>query len=190
MTIYLASKSPRRRMLLEKLGLNIQLIEPMSDDLAENEVDPVKYTKDKAIKKAKSVLDKVDEKAIIIAADTIVMKGKEILEKPKDKEDAIQMLTKLSGTSHFVYTAVVVLEKTTKKMEVEVEKTKVEMRKISKEEIQRYVDSGEPLDAAGAYKIQEKGMKFIKRIEGCFYNVIGLPVATLVEMLKKFNIEL
>ena len=79
--------------------------------------------------------------------------------------------------------------KKTGKLEVEVEETKVEMRKISEEEIQKYIESGEPLDAAGAYKIQEKGAKFIKRIEGCYYNVVGLPISTLVEMLKKFDIN-
>jgi septum formation protein len=190
MTLYLASKSPRRKMLFEKLGISFKLISPNSEELLSSELDPVEYVKKNAMEKAKSVLAEVDNGGIIVSADTIVFINGEILEKPKNKEDAIKMLTKLSNNSHFVFTAIVVLDKNTNKLEVEVERTKVEMGKISNEAIQRYVDTGEPLDAAGAYKIQEKGMIFIKRIEGCFYNVIGLPIFTLVEMLKKFNIDI
>ena len=99
------------------------------------------------------------------------------------------MLSELSGVSHYVYTAIAILEKPSTQMEVAVEKTKVEMRRLSEREIQQYVDSGEPLDAAGAYKIQEKGAKFIKRIEGCYYNVVGLPIATLVQILQDFEVS-
>ncbi|HUX99197.1 MAG TPA: Maf family protein [Candidatus Deferrimicrobium sp.] len=188
MTLYLASESPRRKMLFEKLGVEFKLLKPRSEKLFGFEGDPVEFVKNKALIKAKSVLNEVENGAIIVSADTIVVINGEILEKPKNKTDAIRMLTRLSDNSHFVYTALVILDKAGK-MEIEVEKTKVEMRAISAEEIQRYVDTEEPLDAAGAYKIQETGMKFIKRIEGCFYNVIGLPVSRLVEMLKQFDIN-
>lgn len=186
-TIYLASGSPRRRMLLEKLKIEFQVINPVAEELFEEGIDPEIYAKNTAIQKAESVVSEIDE-GIIIAADTIVVKDNEILGKPKNKQDAIRMLKMLSGTSHFVYTAVVVLDKKSEHMELEIEKTKVEMRKLDNKEIQRYVNSGEPMDAAGAYKIQEGAASFIKRIEGCYYNVVGLPLATLTEMLKKFDI--
>ena len=186
-TIYLASGSPRRRMLLEKLGIEFQVINPIAEELSEEGIDPEIYAKNTAIQKAESVVSEIDE-GIIIAADTIVVKDSEILGKPKNKQDAIRMLKMLSGTSHFVYTAVVVLDKKSEHMELEIEKTKVEMRKLDNKEIQKYVNSGEPMDAAGAYKVQEGAASFIKRIEGCYYNVVGLPLATLTEMLKKFDI--
>ena len=175
-------------MLLKKIGLDFQLIEPTSEETVEENLSAEEYTKKIAVQKAYSVLDDIKE-GVIIAADTVVVKDSEILGKPKDKKDALRMLTKLNGTSHFVFTAVVVLDKKSEKLEVAVEKTKVEMRQISERELQMYIESGEPLDAAGAYKIQEKGAKFIKRIEGCYYNVVGLPIATLVEILKRFDIE-
>jgi len=188
MKIYLASHSPRRRMLLSKIGLNFQLIQPNYVEKLDDILKPEEYAKRNAIEKAKSVLSEIKE-GLIIAADTIVVKDNEILEKPKDEEEAVEMLTKLSGNVHFVYTAVAVVDKNLGKMEVEVEKTTVYMRELGTEEIMRYIQSKEPLDAAGAYKIQEKGAKFIRRIDGCYSNVVGLPVAILVEILKKFDIE-
>jgi len=189
MTIYLASGSPRRKMLLEKIGIKFQVINPITEELSERGIDPEIYVKNTAIQKAKSVESKIEE-GIIIAADTIVVKDNEILGKPSNRQDALRMLKILSGTAHFVYTAVVVLDKKSGHMELEVEKTKVEMRKLDNKEIQKYINSGEPMDAAGAYKIQEGAASFIKRIEGCYYNVVGLPLATLIEMLKKFDIKI
>lgn len=189
MTIYLASGSPRRKMLLEKIGIKFQVINPITEELSERGIDPEIYVKNTAIQKAKSVESKIEE-GIIIAADTIVVKDNEILGKPSNRQDALRMLKILSGTAHFVYTAVVVLDKKSGHMELEGEKTKVEMRKLDNKEIQKYINSGEPMDAAGAYKIQEGAASFIKRIEGCYYNVVGLPLATLIEMLKKFDIKI
>ncbi|MHA1264963.1 MAG: Maf family protein [Candidatus Helarchaeota archaeon] len=187
--IYLASTSPRRKQLLEQIGLPFQLIKPEIEEIMDTDLDAEELVKKMAILKAKSVENKVDS-GLIIAADTIVVKGQRILGKPADEKDAYKMLNLLSGKSHYVYSAVVLLEKGTGKMETIVEKTKVTMRKLNEEEIQAYVASGEPLDAAGAYKIQEKGAKFVIRIEGCFYNVVGLPIAKLVEILKSFNVDL
>ena len=188
MTIYLASRSPRRRMLLEKAGIKFQVIDPVAEELSVAGKDPEIYAKNTAIKKAISVASKIAE-GIIIAADTIVVKGNEILGKPKDKLDAIRMLKKLSGTSHFVLTALVVLDKKSNRMETAIEKTKVEMRKLDENEIEKYADSGEPLDAAGAYKIQEGAATFVRRIEGDYNNVVGLPLASLIEILKKLDIK-
>jgi septum formation protein len=189
MKIYLASASPRRRTLLQKLGLEFELIEPEYEELLEKGIDPKAYARQNAIGKARSVLSDIND-GLIITADTIVVINGEILEKPRDREDAVRMLKKLSGSSHFVYTAVVVLDAETRQMEVELEETEVVMRDLADREIQQYVESGEPMDAAGAYKIQEGAAKFIKRICGCYHNVIGLPIATLAEMLKKFSVEM
>jgi len=186
--IYLASGSPRRKMLLEKMGIKFQVIDQTIEEVPEEGIDPEIYAKNTAIEKAKAAAGEIEE-GIIIAADTIVVKDNRILEKPRDKQDAIRMLKMLSGTAHFVYTAVVMLDKKSGRMELELEKTKVEMRKLDYKEIEKYVNSGEPMDAAGAYKIQEGAASFIKRIEGCYYNVVGLPLATLIEMLKKFGIR-
>lgn len=186
MTIYLASGSPRRKMLLEKSGIEFQVITPVAEELSVIGRDPEVYAKNTAIQKVKSVESKISE-GIIIAADTIVVKGNEILGKPKDRQDAMRMLKKLSGTSHFVYTALVVLDKKSNRMETAIEKTKVEMRKLDEKEIEKYVNSGEPMDAAGAYKIQEGATTFVRRIEGDYNNIVGLPLASLIEMLKKFD---
>lgn len=189
MTIYLASLSPRRRMLLEKIGVPFEVLAPEVEELSENGMDPVEFVKRNAYLKANDVLSRIAD-GIVIAADTVVVKGEHLLGKPQDKDDAYQMLAKLSGTHHYVYTALVVVEKLTGKKEMVVEKTLVQMRNLTDREIQRYIDSGEPLDAAGAYKIQETGAKFITRIEGCYYNVVGLPIARLVEIFHHFGIEI
>ena len=189
MKIYLASASPRRSMLLKKIGINFERIFPKVEEILEEGINPETLVRRNAILKAKNVLNEIDE-GIIIAADTIVVTDHNVLGKPKDTQEAYRMLMMLSGISHDVYTAVVVLEKSSNVMEITVEKTKVTMRKLSEEEVKEYIKSGEPLDAAGAYKIQEMGGKFIKRIEGCYYNVVGFPLATLIEMLRKFKVEI
>ena len=188
MKIYLASGSPRRKMLLEKAGIEFQVITPVAEESLVIGRNPEIYAKNTAIQKARSVESKIAE-GIIIAADTIVVKGNEILGKPKDRQDAMRMLKKLSGTSHFVYTALVILDKKSNQMETAIEKTKVEMRKLDEKEIEKYVDSGEPMDAAGAYKIQEGATTFVRRIEGDYNNVVGLPLACLIEVLKKFDLK-
>lgn len=185
--VILASKSPRRIQFLTEMGLKFK-IEPSNIDelnfIHEN-LPPEKIAKKIALEKAKSVA-KNKKEGIIIGADTIVVLDDEILGKPQDKKDAIRMLKKLSNSTHKVITGLAIIN-INKKTLIDSVTTLVTMRKIDENEIIDYVESKEPLDAAGAYKIQEKGYKFIKKIDGDYENVIGLPVNKFKEMLKSVN---
>ena len=127
----------------------------------------------------------------MIGADTIVVKDGEILTKPKDKDDAIRMLTLLSGKSHEVITGVTVIDTKTAKSESFYESTKVYFKKLTEDEILAYTETNEPYDKAGSYAIQGKGALLIEKIEGDYFNVVGLPVCRLSCVLKEeFNIKL
>jgi septum formation protein len=181
--IYLASKSPRRRKLLKQLGLSFK---SFSVDLQEDIFDgehPVKTVKRLALHKSDAAVKKV-KKGIVITADTIVVLDKEIIGKPKNKKDAFKILSKLSGRTHIVYTGYVILNLETEKIITDFEKTKVTFRKLSPKEIKDYIETGSPMDKAGAYGIQDDfGAVFVERIDGCYYNVVGLPLAKVYKSL-------
>jgi len=181
--IFLASKSPRRRKLLKQLGLNFK---SFSVDLQEDIFDgehPVKTVKRLALHKSEAAIKKV-KKGIVITADTIVVLDKEIIGKPKDKKDAFKILSKLSGRTHIVYTGFVVRNLESKKLIIDFEKTKVTFRKLFPKEIKDYIETGSPMDKAGAYGIQDDfGAVFVKKIDGCYYNVVGLPLAKVYKSL-------
>jgi len=183
--IYLASKSPRRRKLLKQIGLKFR---SFSVDLHEEILDgehPIATVKRLAIHKSDEASRKVKE-GILITADTIVVLGKEIIGKPKNEKDAVKILTKLSGKTHSVYTGFVVRNMVTGKKTVDYEKTEVTFRKLTRIEIVDYVKTGSPMDKAGAYGIQDDfGAVFVKKIEGCYYNVVGLPLSHLYNALLK-----
>jgi len=185
--IYLASKSPRRRKLLKQLGIkfrsfSVNTIEEVLD--GEHPVDCVKRL---ALEKMNRAKKKV-ENSIIITADTIVVLDKEVIGKPKNRKDAIKILSLLSGKIHYVYTGFCVLNQKKNKFILDFEKTKVEFRTINKDEIIDYVESGSPMDKAGAYGIQDDfGAVFVKRINGCYYNVVGLPLTKLYNALRKLT---
>ena len=185
LSIYLASKSPRRRKLLKQLGINFR---SFSVNSAENLIDgehPEECVKRLALEKMELAKQKVSN-SIIITADTIVVLEKEVIGKPTSKSDAVKILNKLSGKIHIVYTGFCVLNQVTKKTIAEYEKTEVEFRKLHNDEIHDYVDGGSPLDKAGAYGIQDDfGAVFVKRINGCYYNVVGLPLTKLYSALRK-----
>jgi septum formation protein len=126
---------------------------------------------------------------IVIAADTIVVLGDEVLGKPADRRDAVRMLGLLSGMEHHVLTGLAVMDVRSGRMETCLADTKVWFRKLARREIESYVATGEPLDKAGAYGIQEKGSLLVQRIEGCYFNVVGLPLALLGDMLASFGID-
>ncbi|MFX0137017.1 MAG: Maf family protein, partial [Candidatus Hodarchaeota archaeon] len=173
----MASKSPRRIKFLKEMGLKFK-IEPSEIDESiyyDENITPEEIAKKVALEKARSIA-KNKKKGIIIGADTIVVLNNEILGKPVDKKDAIRMLKKLSNSTHKVITGLAIIAINGEILNDSVT-TLVTMRKIDDEEIEEYVNSKEPLDAAGAYKIQEKGYKFIKKIEGDYENVIGLPLS-------------
>jgi septum formation protein len=181
--IFLASKSPRRRKLLKQLGINFK---SFSIDLKEDIFDgehPVKTVKRLALHKSEAAIKKV-KKGIVITADTIVVLDNEIIGKPKDKKDAFKILSKLSGRTHIVYTGFVVRNLESGKIIIDFEKTKVTFRKLFPKEIKDYIETGSPMDKAGAYGIQDDfGAVFVKRIDGCYYNVVGLPLAKVYKSL-------
>jgi septum formation protein len=181
----LASASERRKELLTRLCEEFRVIEsffPEEKVVFNGNLE--EYVKELSLGKAKYVADNLDTEDIIIAADTIVAIGDLILGKPKDKDDAYNMLKSLSGKVHNVYTGVAVLDLRSKKIISEAVCTKVKFSHLSDDEILSYVDSGDPLDKAGAYGIQGRGGVFVERIEGCYYNVVGLPLNKLDKMLK------
>jgi septum formation protein len=183
--LVLASTSPRRISLLKQLGVPFEALDPGD---AENSVskDPVEHVKDHALAKAQAVAGK-HKGRIIIAADTIVVLDGAILEKPKDAEDAKKMLRTLCGRTHTVISAIALTED--ERVDLRTEETKVTMKAFSEEEIEAYVATGEPMDKAGAYAAQGVGAFIIERVEGCFYNVVGLPLSLLYDMLRDAGVE-
>lgn len=181
--IYLASKSPRRRKLLKQLGISF---ESFSVNLHEEILDgehPVQTVKRLALHKMDKAATKL-RTGIVITADTIVVLNKEVIGKPKNSRDAFNILTKLSGRTHIVYTGYAIRNLDKNKEIVDYEKTKVTFRKLSDEEMEDYIKTGSPMDKAGAYGIQDDfGAVFVKRIDGCYYNVVGLPLARIYKSL-------
>ena len=141
-----------------------------------------------ALSKAEEVAKKVQD-GIIIAADTITMQDKKIFGKPKNLKEAKAMLKRLTQKPQWLYTGIAVIDKDKNKILVDYEKTRVYMDKLTDKEINRYFSQVSPLDKAGSFDIQGKGAFFIRRIEGCFYNVVGLPLRKLYLMFKKIGIK-
>jgi len=183
--IYLASKSPRRRKLLKQLGINFKSFSVNSIEEFIDGEHPVECVKRIAMEKMEIANKKVNG-SIIITADTIVVLNKKVIGKPLNKQDAIKILSMLSGKVHTVYTGFCVLNQKTNKQIVNYERTEVEFCQLKKDEIIDYVKGGSPMDKAGAYGIQDDfGAVFVKRINGCYYNVVGLPLTKLYHTLRK-----
>ncbi len=182
--IYLASKSPRRRYLLKQIGLKFKAFSVELDEEILDGEHPIKTVKRLALSKLEAAKQKIS-KGIIITADTIVVLDNQIIGKPKNKKDAVQILSKLSNRTHFVYTGYAVFNSVNKKTIVKYRRTSVTFRELEAKEIKEYVEGGSPMDKAGAYGIQDDfGAVFVKNIKGCYYNVVGLPVSDLYETLK------
>lgn len=188
MRIILASNSPRRREILSQLGVEYE-VKPSDFDEREEESDPYKMAMLFAHNKARNIAKDIKDKALVIGADTIVYKDN-IMGKPKDKDDAIAMLTELSASTHSVITGISVIKTPEMITITEYEETLVKFKKLSQDEIKAYVNSGEPIDKAGAYAIQGLGSLLIERIEGCYFNVVGLPVYKLSKILERFGFKL
>ncbi|MHB1421231.1 MAG: Maf family protein [Bacillota bacterium] len=185
--ILLASASPRRQQLLEQLGLDFRVI--VSDvEEHSNGGRPLDIVQQLALAKAVSVADGLTD-GLVIGADTIVVLGERVLGKPSSPAEAATMLRLLSGCTHQVVTGVAVVDAATSRTLVDAETTSVFFRNLSEDEIEGYVASGEPLDKAGAYGIQGLGALLVKEIHGCYYNVVGLPLVRLAEMLKYFGVR-
>ncbi len=190
MEIILASASPRRRELMKILGKPFSVVTSDAEEVIDPELPPYFIAEKLSLLKATDVAKNV-KGAIVIGADTIVVKDGKILTKPKDEFDAENMLKTLSGTHHSVITGVTVINNKKAKSESFYVETKVYFKPLTDEEIKKYIKSGEPMDKAGAYGIQEKGALFVEKIEGDYFNVVGLPVCKLSSVLKEeFSVEL
>lgn len=187
-TIILASASPRRKELLEKIGLNFTVDPSNYPEDLRLDLKPEGMAKALSLEKAWAVSQKYPD-AIIISADTLgVLRGK-IIGKPQTEEEARAVLLRLSGKSHRVITGFTILDTASKKVKTRTVETRVYFKKLSSREISNYVKTGEPLDKAGAYAIQGLGSAMVEKISGDYYNVMGLPLNALVESLKEFGID-
>ena len=173
--LILASASPRRAELLRLIGLNFKVIPSSIQEDGINEQDPVSYVLQLSLAKAKDVASKIAD-GLIIGADTIVVLDGKILGKPKDENEAKEMLKRLSGRTHEVFTGFAVVDKPGGRTTSDYESTKVHFRELRDWEIESYVKTQNPMDKAGAYGIQDQSAVFADRIEGCFYNVVGFPL--------------
>ncbi len=187
--VILASKSPRRRALLEQIGISFSLDPADVDERILPGETPEAYAVRVALDKARVAAGRA-KMGIVIAADTIVVIGDAILGKPVDAADARRMLSMLSGREHEVVTGLAVMDAASRRSVMRTSVTKVCFRTLSEREITAYIATGEPLDKAGAYGIQERGALLVERIEGCYSNVVGLPLSLLGEMLRDFGITL
>lgn len=183
--IYLASKSPRRRKLLKQMNLKFKAFHVEMNEIINKKKSPPENVKRLAFEKlllAKGLI----KRGIIITADTIVVLDGEVIGKPKNKKDAANILKKLSGRTHHVYTGVSVFNSKINKTITTCEKTAVTFKHLVKKEIDDYIATGSPMDKAGAYGIQDDfGAVFVKKINGCYYNVVGLPVSKLYSTLLR-----
>ena len=182
--LILASASPRRRELLTQAGFTFAVHPADVDESVRPGEDPAAYVTRLAREKALKVFEVArDAEAVVLGADTTVVLNGEILGKPADKADAVRMLRALSGRTHRVITGVALVS--ARGVAVAAEVTEVRFCEISDAEIAAYVETGEPMDKAGAYGIQGRAGKWIPRIEGCYFNVVGLPLARVSAMLSE-----
>jgi septum formation protein len=190
-TFYLASASPRRASLVSLLGVRSVSIRPSHiDESFDDSLIPFQVAKQLALQKAQAsaeLITEADEPGIILGADTIVVIEDTILNKPTDPTDAKRMLRMLSNATHTVFTGVALINSTTNEHRNFVEATQVTFRDLSDDEIDRYIAGGSPMDKAGSYGIQDDhGAVFISRIDGDYYNVVGLPLCSTYLQLKEF----
>ena len=189
MKVILASKSPRRVEILEKIVKEFEVVQSNFDEnTIDFKGDIEKYVKDLSRNKAIEVSKRLNEPSIVIAADTVVFQNGKVLEKPKNEEDAFSMLSSLSGNTHKVYSGVCIVNTENLDIESFVCETKVKFSKLTDDQIDRYIESKEPMDKAGAYGIQGLGGVFVEKIDGCYYNVMGLPINKLNAFLCSYKI--
>ena len=188
----LASASPRRKELLENIGMKFDILVSQADENSiDRNIPPEMLVKELAMLKAAETAKYVKDDAYIIGSDTVVAFEGQVLEKPKSTEDAENMLKKLSGKEHFVYTGVCIFRTMDCSAVCKSEKTVVRFKELSEDTIKNYVKTGEPMDKAGAYGIQGKGSLLVKGIDGDYFNVVVLPVGLLSDMFKEeYNIEI
>ena len=188
MDIILASQSPRRKELLTQMGLSFRVVVSDIDEHMERSLPPDKLVESISAEKARAVQPLTTPDSLIIAADTVVVLDGTVLGKPADEADALRMLTALQGRRHTVCTGVTVRQGDS--CLTESESTDVYFRPASRRELLAYIQTGEPMDKAGAYGVQGKGALLVERLDGDFFNVMGLPVLRLARMLERFGVSL
>lgn len=186
--VILASESPRRKKLLEQIGLSIKVVPSNFDEKLNPRLKPRTQAEQLSLEKAKVIAQKYPD-AIILAADTLVVSGEDIIGKPKNLEDAKRILKKLQGKQHQVVTGFTIMHPISKKIVTDSEVTYVTCRKLTDKEIKKYIQKENPLDKAGGYGIQGMGVVLVEKINGDFSNVVGLPLSKIIPALKKFGIE-
>ncbi|URJ44176.1 Maf family protein [Paenibacillus polymyxa] len=190
--IILASTSPRRKELLAFLRLPFEVVPSHADESTPESWTPQQIVETLAARKAEAVVNTATqskEAGLVIGSDTIVVLDGSVLGKPADHADAVRMLTALQGRTHRVYTGVACIHTGTGEMLVKHRQTEVTMKPLSQEQIAAYVNTGEPSDKAGAYGIQGMGATLVESIQGCYFNVVGLPLSLLSDMLSDFGVN-
>jgi len=192
MKLILASASPRRAEILRNAGFDFEVHPVLVDESLKTGECASDYVRRLALDKARAVAESMDgtDRCLFIGADTIVVAGSEILGKPKSEEDARRMLRRLTGTTHEVHTGLALLRRAPGVEHVAEEITRVTFARLSDDEIENYVATGEPFGKAGGYAIQGIGGRYITRIEGCYFNVVGFPLARFYSLLREFGWEL
>ncbi len=187
--LILASGSPRRKQMLKILNIPFEIAVSNYREIHESNTWPSKIVMTHARRKVEDVAARV-KKGVVVGADTLVYRNRTVYGKPVDLADAHRMLKELQGGRHYVYTALAVYDTEQDQWVVDYLRTRVTMRRLADDEIDRYFELINPLDKAGAYAIQEAGSLIIDRIEGCYYNVLGFPIARLDEMLRELGYSL
>lgn len=191
MKVILASKSPRRVEILEKIVKEFEVVQSNFDEnTIDFKGDIEKYVKDLSRNKAIEVSKRLNEPSIVIAADTVVFQNGKVLEKPKNEEDAFSMLSSLSGNTHKVYSGICLINTYDDTVVTDCDCTEVRFSELNPRKIRNYINSGEPMDKAGAYGIQGLGGAFVEGIKGCYYNVMGLPLNKLYKALENYDITI
>ncbi|MFH0764215.1 MAG: nucleoside triphosphate pyrophosphatase [Candidatus Omnitrophota bacterium] len=187
--IILASKSKARQKLLRQIGLKFRAAEPHAKEASRLKGKCGLFVINNAVRKAENVAARF-RSGVVIAADTVVLVGNRIIGKPKNLKDAYRALKILSKSPQWVYTGIAVVDIDDGRMFTDYEKTKVYMYPLTDKQIKNYFTKISPFDKAGSFDVQGPGSVFIDRVEGCFYNVVGLPIAKLARILKKIGVEI
>jgi septum formation protein len=182
--LVLASRSPRRAELLERLGLRFEVLPAEIDESYVDHEMPADHAERLAREKAFAIAQRRPE-SLVVGSDTIVVLGSDVLGKPRDERDAVAMLQRLSGREHQVFTGVAVANQG--RVESDLERVSVRFRRLSQRECEEYVATSEPMDKAGAYGIQGFGSALVERIDGDYFAVMGLPVVRTLELISRFG---
>jgi septum formation protein len=190
MKFILASSSPRREQLLKSLVVQFTIVKPTAEESDGDGSPPEEVVKANSEAKARSVAEHCTGDCLILGADTLVFLEGKALGKPRDIAEARKMLRALSGRQHFVYTGLTLIELSTGVVLTDFERTAVTFRQLSDSDIDLYLQAVSPLDRAGAYTVEGVGSLLVERFEGCYFNVVGLPLVKLDEMLRTLGVNL